>query len=266
MIGSYDQRPFHPGMVSQYRNLLHSHVHQTSAGEVSSFWAGCGAVRRDVFFAVGSFDEAFRFPSVEDVEFGWRVHRAGYRILLDPSIQVTHRKEWTLRSMLLTDFARRSIPWTMLAWSGAGLPRNLNFTWGRRASVALATIAAVTGALAFFDARLLVLAAAAFLAMTALNFSFLRWLHVHRGGAFLSRSMVLQWLHYLTQSAGFVVGTAAFLLIWSWCRLRPGRPCPRPCGNWPVSTTLRLQTKAIRTAALRRARCAWHCGPGTAWQ
>jgi glycosyltransferase involved in cell wall biosynthesis len=47
-FGSYDDQPPAPGLVSQYRNLLHHHIHQQSAGEAETFWAGCGAVRRQV--------------------------------------------------------------------------------------------------------------------------------------------------------------------------------------------------------------------------
>src|SRR5262249_7492828 len=49
VFGSYDTGPRAAGVVSQYRNLLHHYVHQTGNPEASTFWAGCGAVRRSVF-------------------------------------------------------------------------------------------------------------------------------------------------------------------------------------------------------------------------
>ena len=76
-----------------------------------TFWAGLGAVRRDVFAAVGGFDAArYPHPSIEDIELGGRLAARG-RILLDPAMQGTHLKEWTLRSMVTTDFvtARRPV-------------------------------------------------------------------------------------------------------------------------------------------------------------
>ena len=42
VFGSYDDDPPAPGIVSQYRNLLHHYVHQQSAGDAETFWAGCG--------------------------------------------------------------------------------------------------------------------------------------------------------------------------------------------------------------------------------
>ena len=60
LFGSYDDQPADPGWISKYRNLLHHYVHQNSSSEASTFWSGCGAMRRDVFLAHGGFDERFR--------------------------------------------------------------------------------------------------------------------------------------------------------------------------------------------------------------
>src|SRR5262249_29951124 len=50
LFGSYDDAPMAPGIVSQYRNLLHHFFHQQGAfqGEirpVHTFWTGCGMIR-----------------------------------------------------------------------------------------------------------------------------------------------------------------------------------------------------------------------------
>ena len=53
VFGSYDSRPAAAGVVSRYRNLLHHFVHQNGSSEASTFWAGCGAIRRLVFEEIG---------------------------------------------------------------------------------------------------------------------------------------------------------------------------------------------------------------------
>src|SRR5262245_10748994 len=63
VFGAYDETPADPGFVSQYKNLAHSFIHQSSARDAQTFWAGFGAIRREAFFAVGGFDERFRHPS-----------------------------------------------------------------------------------------------------------------------------------------------------------------------------------------------------------
>jgi hypothetical protein len=115
VFGSYDDQPQANGVVSEFRNLLHHHVHQEGAGEAITFWAGLGAIRREVFFDLGGFDEQrFRHPSVEDIELGMRLHESGGRILLDPSIQGKHLKRWTFLTMTQTDLMRRGVPWLRL--------------------------------------------------------------------------------------------------------------------------------------------------------
>ena len=71
VFGSYDTQPAENNFVSQYKNLFHHFVHQHANREATTFWTGCGAVRRAVFLALGGFDaQRYRRPSIEDIEFG----------------------------------------------------------------------------------------------------------------------------------------------------------------------------------------------------
>ncbi|MDA9865207.1 hypothetical protein N9C96_00870 [bacterium] len=79
---------------------------------MASFWTGLGAVRRDVFKAIGGFDETIAF--MEDVDLGLRLQRKGHSIVLCHDAFGTHLKQWTLGSMLQTDLFGRAIPWSRL--------------------------------------------------------------------------------------------------------------------------------------------------------
>jgi glycosyltransferase involved in cell wall biosynthesis len=142
-IGSYDQRPSGPGVVSHFRNLLHSFVHHRWNCRATTFWAGCGAVRKSRFRSLGGFGESRPRPSIEDVEFGLRLRDAGGWIHLDPRIQVTHHKLWTLSSMVRTDLFARAIPWAGILHKYP-LPFDLNFRAGDRISSALAALTLLT--------------------------------------------------------------------------------------------------------------------------
>src|SRR5262249_41295744 len=92
----------------------------------STFWSGCGAIRREVFLSLGGFDAAYVRPSIEDIELGYRLARSGGRIRLAKHIQVTHLKRWTLWNILRTDILDRALPWTALIRRTGKLPNDLN--------------------------------------------------------------------------------------------------------------------------------------------
>ena len=126
-FGSYDDSPGEGEFLSQYKNLSHHFVHQGAKEEAGSFWAGCGAIRRSVFTEIGGFDaRQYPRPSIEDIELGYRLKAAGFRIYLNKDIQVTHLKRWTLLGWFKTDFLDRAIPWTLLILRQRNLPNDLN--------------------------------------------------------------------------------------------------------------------------------------------
>jgi GT2 family glycosyltransferase len=204
VFGSYDQAPAAAGTVSVFRNLLHHHVHHAGAGSAETFWTGLGAVRRSAFEHVGGFDaESYPHPSVEDIEFGHRLHRLGGRIELDPRIQGTHLKHWTLRSMVFTDFARRGVPWVALQVADRRLSGTLNLGWRHRLS-ALAAVVAVAAALC----RRPSWSAAGAGTFVVLNRSFYALLR-HRGGpAVALLGPGLHALHHLIGAAAVPSGIA----------------------------------------------------------
>jgi len=137
VVGAYDERPEDPGLPSQYRNLLHHHVHIGAAGEAETFWAGLGAIRREHFERAGGFDaDRYPQPSVEDIDLGMRLRRDGARIVLDPQIRGRHLKRWTPLSIARTDFARRGVPWARLLLQRGRGSTALNLDWRRRLSAA----------------------------------------------------------------------------------------------------------------------------------
>ncbi len=206
VFGSYDDEPEAPGIVSGFRNLLHHHVHQSGGGPAHTFWAGLGAIRRDAFAASGGFD-AERFPaaSVEDIELGLRLTDAGSRIVLDPAIQGTHLKAWTLAEMLRVDFERRGRPWSELLLERRDGTATLNLAWEHRLS-ALASLVGVTAACA----RRPRLAAGCLGALLVLNARFYGLLLRRRGPAGAVTGPALHALHHLAGvgAAATTVGAA----------------------------------------------------------
>jgi len=202
MFGSYDDAPEAPGVVSRFRNLLHHYVHQESAGSAATFWAGIGAIRRDAFVDVGGFD-ADRYPaaSIEDIELGVRLAAAGARLELDPAVQGTHLKRWTLVSMVRTDLVGRGVPWVALLARHGATPNALNLGWRHRLSAATSIV--IVASLATRRPRQ---AAIAVTALVALNAGFYRLLLQRRGPAEAAAGVALHTLHHLTGAAAVPLG------------------------------------------------------------
>lgn len=123
LFGSYDDEPACPDFWSAFKNLLHHYVHQASSPDAVTFWAGCGAIRKEAFEEAGGFN-SLRFPtaSIEDVELGIRMKQRGCKIRLVKRLQGKHLKKWTMGSMIRTDIFRRAIPWTQLIFQTKAIP------------------------------------------------------------------------------------------------------------------------------------------------
>ncbi len=202
-FGSYDAAPRAPGLVSQYRNLLHHYTHQHAAPEASTFWAGCGAVRREAFEAVGGFDEGDFAVAIEDIELGTRLRAAGHRIRVDPAIQGTHLKRWTLASMIETDVRRRAIPWARLILARGDLPDDLNVSRRQRLCVAATGVALLSALGAPWSGAAGATALASLALALGLNLDWLRFLARERGLGFALGAVPLQLLHHLYSGASF---------------------------------------------------------------
>jgi len=206
VFGSYDESPARPDFLSQYKNLFHFYIHQLAEEEAGTFWAGCGAVRRDVFLSAGGFDShRYPLPSIEDIELGTRLRRAGHRILLDKKLHSKHLKRWDIRTLLVADIARRAIPWTQLILEQGSLPSDLNLRASHRASAALVLILiASLAALFVWPLPAAAVAAACLAGVVALNFDFYRFFARARGLWFAARVLPMHVLYYFYSGATFV--------------------------------------------------------------
>jgi GT2 family glycosyltransferase len=204
LFGAYDDDPHPGGVVSDFRNLLHHHVHHSSPGPATTFWAGLGAIRRDEFLGVGGFDEhRFPYPSVEDIELGMRLAARSKRIVLDPAIQGKHLKRWTLGSVVSTDLLRRGSPWVQLLIDRGTDSTTLNLGWRHRASAA-----ASIGCIAALLVRKPKLAGAALSMLFCLNTDFYVLLYKKRGLRQVAIGVPLHLLHHIVSVIAVPVGVS----------------------------------------------------------
>ena len=205
VFGSYDQEPSASGFFSHYKNLFHHYIHQHSNENATTFWAGCGALRRNIFEQFGGFHSAkYQRPAIEDIESGLRLRRAGQRILLDKRLQVKHLKRWTLTSMIRSDIRDRAVPWSKLILESGKLPRDLNLTYASRVS-ALSVMLLVLFALQLLhsvssSSRLVSLDSLAILSLAllliTLNYRVYQFFWKQRGPLFALGAVPMHWLYY----------------------------------------------------------------------
>jgi glycosyltransferase involved in cell wall biosynthesis len=174
LIGSYDEDPAEPNFLSQYKNLMHYFVHQQGRRRASTFWTGCGAIRRRVFGEFGGFDE--------------------------PTLMVKHLKRWTLSGLLTSDIRDRAIPWTVLMLRERNIPNDLNVQSSQRISVVLTYLALMLAPF-YWPASVVSL-----MITIALNHRFYRFLARKRGLWFAIRAVPLHLAYFLYSGASFVAG------------------------------------------------------------
>jgi glycosyltransferase involved in cell wall biosynthesis len=204
-FGSYDAMPSAPGVLSQYRNLLHHFVHQNGQEKASTFWAGCGAIRRNVFLEVGGFDPRYTRPSIEDIDLGYRLHTSGAQIRLAKHIQVTHLKRWGLWDIIRTDVRDRALPWSALIARTGYLPNDLNLDWASRVSAVSVYALGSLLVLGVWQTIAWPLAALPLALLLACNRRLYAFFLRERGLWFLVRILPLHWL-YLVYSAAVFAG------------------------------------------------------------
>lgn len=206
-FGSYDDRPRSQRSAALYANLRHHFVHQGGARRATTFWAGLGAIKAETFRAIGGFDTRYARPSIEDIELGVRLNRAGHAIALVPEALGKHCKDWGKRQLWRTDILSRAVPWTQLIAAGRTQGTELNLVGSERLKSVLAHLCWMLPlAMLALHSKLLALATVvAALGYIWLNREFLALLYRTGGMKTMVLGLGLHWLYHCYASVTFVL-------------------------------------------------------------
>ena len=209
VFGSHDGNPPDGGVVTRYCDLMTLFRHRAIVGDTDRFWADCGAIRREVFLAVGGYDEwFFSRPQIEALELGWRLRSKGHRIVIRPDIQVTHLKRWTLGGWIRAEVTDRAVPSNRL-WGSPGRLARRHPWRSDRVGSALAWLATLSGAVWVVGgggtpAAFVALGAALALLLIDLE---IYWFIGGRSGILLAvQAVPLHFLHHLAWGVGSAFG------------------------------------------------------------
>ena len=210
LFGSYDDEPGEKNFLSQYKNLQHHFVHQTSSPEASTFWSGLGAIRRDVFMAHGGFDcEKFAVPSIEDIDLGFRLRRSGHQILLNRDITAKHLKRWQVGTHLRTEILCRALPWSWLILENQGMINDMNLKTADRMSAVLVGFTIMLLPFVLWQPLMGLLVLCCVFATVFLNRDILAFYARKRGVLFAAMTVPWQMLY-------FFYSGVVFVLCWFW--------------------------------------------------
>ncbi|MGJ5818495.1 glycosyltransferase [Paludibaculum fermentans] len=197
LFASYQRDSLPTNFCSRYKNLVHHHTHQQALPEAITFCGGYGFVRRHVFEECGGFDESLH--ALEDIDLGYRMHKAGHRIRLCKDLQASHAKYYTLRGLLVSDLQNRAIPWTELMIRHRIFRADLNTGYRNVLSVPISFLLVAS------VANPILLAALA-LVFLLLNWALLRLAGRTHGLWFAVRTALMHWLIYCLSGIGLILG------------------------------------------------------------
>lgn len=116
--------------------------------QATEVFGGCGgavAIRRQVWEALGGFDEAF-WMYMEDVDFAFRAQLSGWRAVLAPEARVYHKVSSSGGDVLASYYVGRNTIWTIAKNMPASLLlRNLPQIAGAQVKIAVAALQAIRG-------------------------------------------------------------------------------------------------------------------------
>lgn len=208
LFGSYQKNTEPKNFASVYKNLLHHYTHQISSPDAATFCSGYGAIRRAVFLELGGFDPTQR--ALEDIEFGYRLHRAGYRVRLVKDLYFTHLKTYSLASLVHSDVRDRAIPWTRLMLERNMYRNDLNTKTNNVASVGVAFLILLLPLWMWFLPFPYLAPAALLLLFVGLNLDFFVFVTRERGLLFGMESVAMTWFNYVYSGVGLAVGVLLF--------------------------------------------------------
>jgi glycosyltransferase involved in cell wall biosynthesis len=107
--GTYAPLSYERDFYGDFQSALINYAETKHSLEPDYVATHAMAISRKQFTAIGGF--AAVLPILEDVEISHRMRRAGYRLVIDPDLQVSHMFRFSLRKSLL-NAVRKTRYWT----------------------------------------------------------------------------------------------------------------------------------------------------------
>jgi len=112
VIGVCDIKPLNEGFVPRYMAMFEFiHLIGTKGNKVSVFAPRCGAIKKDFFEKIGSYNESYKGADVEDFELARRINKVDC-IILNQKIRVKH--QFANFKQAIRNYFKRTAMWIHL--------------------------------------------------------------------------------------------------------------------------------------------------------
>lgn len=109
--GTYTQEPYDQDFFSRFQSIFVNYSECKNTADADYAAGHAMVILSETFRRSGGFTEGF-LPVAEDVEFSHRLRGAGYRIVIEPRLQVRHIFDFSLYRSL-RNAAFKSMTWTI---------------------------------------------------------------------------------------------------------------------------------------------------------
>ena len=127
------------GLVSRFVQLEYEYkdARMSKLPDIDFIDTFSAAYRKDIFLQNSGFDESFRNPAVEDIEFSFRLARKGYRMVFVPGATVFHQHDRNLTEYLYRKYKIGFWGAYMLRWTSERFFNDTHTAPTQRTEIAL---------------------------------------------------------------------------------------------------------------------------------
>lgn len=202
--GMFSKESISKGWFAKYRDLQIHYWHKSTSRTSTIFMVTTGAIKKDIFFEVGCFNENYNAADVEDYEIGHRIAKK-YKMLVDDDIVFKHYEYASSFIKLTKKLFKRTMLWTPLFLKRKRFENNYA-TANRGLGVLFASLSLISLILITINLNFLIVFFALFILFLLTDIRFYPFLLKEGGFFFLTYSIFLYYYFNIIISLGGIFG------------------------------------------------------------